>query len=73
MLVEGVSESRPGFVCGTDRRYATVELPGTRQDFGHLVTGQARELLDEKLLASRFSEPNLTSVFAPDCLESAAV
>ncbi len=73
VLVEGVSESQPGFVCGTDRRYATVELPGTRLDFGHLVTGQARELLDEKLQADRFSEPNLTSVFAPECLESAAV
>ena len=73
VLVEGVSETRPGYVCGTDRRYATVELPGDRQDFGHLVYGQANTIGNGKLLACRFSEPNLTSVFATECLESAAV
>ena len=73
VLVEGVSETRSDFVFGTDRRYATVELPGNRQDFGHLVLGQGKTILDGKLQADRNSEPNLTSVFAPECLESVAV
>ncbi len=73
VLIEGLSESQPEFVFGTDRRYATVELPGNRQDFGHLVNGRGVAIWNGKLQASRFSEPNLTSVFAPECLESVAV
>ena len=72
VLVEGLSTSRPGFVQGTDRRYATVELPGTSRDFGHLVAGRFQRIEADKLVAIRFSAPNLASVFAPDCLESAA-
>lgn len=71
VLVEGISESHPGYVFGTDRRYVTVELPGNHQDFGHLVEGRGVAIWNEKLQASRFSEPNLTSVFAPKSLESA--
>ncbi|MCX7419367.1 MAG: tRNA (N(6)-L-threonylcarbamoyladenosine(37)-C(2))-methylthiotransferase MtaB [Planctomycetia bacterium] len=70
VLVEGHSESQPGYVFGTDRRYVTVEIPGDRQDFGHLVNGRGVGIWNEKLQASRFSEPNLTSVFASECLES---
>jgi threonylcarbamoyladenosine tRNA methylthiotransferase MtaB len=73
VLIEGHSESQPGLVFGTDRRYATVEMPGNRHDFGHLVSGRGSTIWNGKLHASRFSEPNLTSVFAPECLESAAV
>ena len=73
VLVEGVSESRPGFVVGTDRRYVTVELPGNRRDFGHLVVGRAGEMVGGNLLADRISGENLTSVFAPECLESLPV
>lgn len=72
VLVEGLSTSRPGFVHGTDRRYSTVELPGNSKDFGHLVTGRAQRVEGNELVAIRFSGPNLASVFAPDCLESAA-
>lgn len=71
VLVEGLSESQPGHVFGTDRRYVTVELPGNRLDFGHLVDGRGVAIWNEKLHASRFSEPNLTSFFAPKSLESA--
>ena len=70
VLIEGFSSSRPGFVHGTDRRYATVELPGDSQDFGHLVDGVARRLEANELVAIRFSAPNQASVFAANCLES---
>ncbi len=73
VLIEGVSESRPGFVVGTDRRYVTVELPGDRRDFGHLVVGRGREIAGGNLQAERLSGMNLTSVFAPECLESRPV
>ena len=72
VLVEGLSKTQSGFVQGTDRRYATVELPGNSWDFGHLVTGQAQRLEDCELVANRFSAPNQTSVFVSDCLESPA-
>ena len=73
VLVEGVSESRPEFVVGTDRRYVTVELPGDRWDFGHLVVGRGREIGSGNLRADRFSEPNQASVFAAERLESSPV
>lgn len=72
VLVEGFSESRPGFVQGTDRRYVTVELPGNSRDFGHLVAGTAPRWEAHELVAIRLSDPNQASVFAPDCLESSA-
>lgn len=72
VLVEGLSATRPSFVQGTDRRYATVELPGDSRDFGHLVTGMTQRLEGNELVAIRFSAPNQASVFAPDCLESLA-
>src|SRR5206468_2373443 len=56
VLVEGVSESRPEFVVGTDRRYVTVELPGDRRDFGHLVVGRGREIEQGNLRADRLSD-----------------
>ena len=73
ILIEGISESRPGFVVGTDRRYVTVELPGNRRDFGHLVVGLARKIEGENLQADRISGENLTSVFTPESLESLSV
>ncbi|MBM3968388.1 MAG: tRNA (N(6)-L-threonylcarbamoyladenosine(37)-C(2))-methylthiotransferase MtaB [Planctomycetes bacterium] len=70
VLVEGLSSSRSGFVQGTDRRYANVELPGNSRDFGHLVSGMASRMDSDELVAIRFSAPNQASVFAVDCLES---
>jgi threonylcarbamoyladenosine tRNA methylthiotransferase MtaB len=70
VLVEGLSETRPGFVQGTDRRYVTVELPGNSRDFGHLVRGIARPTNQNDLVADRLSAPHQASVFVPDCLES---
>ena len=70
VLVEGLSATRPGFVQGTDRRYATIEIPGNSRDFGHLVTGMALRQEAHELVANRFSGPNRASVFAADCLES---
>jgi threonylcarbamoyladenosine tRNA methylthiotransferase MtaB len=37
VLVEGWSSLRAGWVEGTDRRYATVECPGTAADFNQIV------------------------------------
>lgn len=34
VLVEGVVDSQPGWVQGTDRHYIPVQLPGTRSDVG---------------------------------------
>ncbi len=70
VLVEGLSESRPGFVHGMDRRYMTVELPGNSCDLGHLVAGYFRREVDGNLAADRLSGPHWASVFAPECLES---
>jgi len=41
VLVERESRNRPGWVRGTDRRYAPVELPGTPDDIGNFVRVQA--------------------------------
>lgn len=38
VFVERMSDSRPGFVRGSDRRYIPVEVPGTVQDAGQFVT-----------------------------------
>ncbi len=70
VLVEGLSESRGGYVHGTDRRYVTVELPGNSSDFGHLVVGCCRRQVAENLVADRLSGPHWASVFAQECLES---
>lgn len=37
VLVEGLCKDRPGWVHGTDRTYAPVELPGGPEDVGTLV------------------------------------
>lgn len=38
VLAEGWSPSRSGWVQGTDRRYVTVECPGSERDFNRFVT-----------------------------------
>ncbi len=38
VLAEGWSPSRSGWVQGTDRRYVTVEYPGSERDFNRIVT-----------------------------------
>ena len=39
-MVEGRS-TREGWVCGTDRSYVPVELPGTGDDIGRMCHGKA--------------------------------
>jgi threonylcarbamoyladenosine tRNA methylthiotransferase MtaB len=37
VLIEQPSETEPGRMRGTDRRYVPVELPGTTSDLGQFV------------------------------------
>jgi len=53
VLVERESQNRPGWVRGTDRRYAPVELPGTPGDIGNFVRVQAELARRHNLLAER--------------------
>ncbi|MFP6762629.1 MAG: tRNA (N(6)-L-threonylcarbamoyladenosine(37)-C(2))-methylthiotransferase MtaB [Planctomycetaceae bacterium] len=53
VLVERESQNRPGWVRGTDRRYAPVELPGTPSDIGNFVSVQAELARRHGLLAER--------------------
>lgn len=39
VIVERALEGQPGWVEGTDRRYAIVHLPGSSQDIGQIVHG----------------------------------
>ncbi|MCA9031944.1 MAG: radical SAM protein, partial [Planctomycetaceae bacterium] len=43
VLVERVSNERSGWVRGTDRSYAPVELPGGSEDVGQLVRARGKE------------------------------
>ncbi len=54
VLVEGFSPVRPGWVQGTDRRYATVECPGSAADFNRFVavrglSAEAKRLVGERV------------------------
>ncbi len=49
VLVEQLSENRPGYVSGTDRRYVPVEIPGTGADIGQLVHGVGEQTFDRYL------------------------
>ena len=53
VLVEQLSEARPGFVCGTDRRYAPVELPGDTSDIGKFAHGIGEATFDRYVRALR--------------------
>lgn len=53
VLVEREAQDKPGWVRGTDRRYAPVELPGSASDVGNFVTVNGAEAQRHSLLASR--------------------
>jgi threonylcarbamoyladenosine tRNA methylthiotransferase MtaB len=53
VLVEQLSENRPGYVSGTDRRYVPVEIPGTAADIGQIVHGAGEQTYDRYLRAVR--------------------
>ncbi len=53
ILAERESETRPGYVRGTDRWYMPVEVPGTAADVGHFVRGRAVAANREGVVAER--------------------
>ncbi len=55
VLAERESETRPGFVRGSDRWYMPVEVPGTIDDLGQFVTCRAVSANREGVVAERIS------------------
>ena len=53
VLVERESETNPGIVRGTDRRYVPVEIPGTRADIGEFVAARGERATRQFLQAGR--------------------
>jgi threonylcarbamoyladenosine tRNA methylthiotransferase MtaB len=53
VLVEQESRDRPGWVRGTDRRYAPVELPGTSHDIGAFVSARGEVASRQQVTATR--------------------
>jgi threonylcarbamoyladenosine tRNA methylthiotransferase MtaB len=53
VLAERVSETRPGYIRGTDRWYMPVELPGTAADLGQFVAARGLSASRDSVLASR--------------------
>lgn len=52
VMVESLS-TREGWVCGTDRRYVPVELPGTADDIGKICYGRGIQVHRQFLEAER--------------------
>ncbi|WP_237729344.1 tRNA (N(6)-L-threonylcarbamoyladenosine(37)-C(2))-methylthiotransferase MtaB [Schlesneria paludicola] len=57
VMVESLS-TRPGMVCGTDRRYIPVELPGSAADIGTICWARGTRTDREFLDAARESADN---------------
>ena len=57
VMVEGLS-TREGWVCGTDRSYVPVELPGTRDDIGRMCRGKGVRTTRQYLEAEREGSEN---------------
>jgi threonylcarbamoyladenosine tRNA methylthiotransferase MtaB len=53
VLVERECDERPGWVRGTERHYAPVQLPGCRADVGRMVSAWGIEACREHLIAER--------------------
>ena len=53
VLVEGQLDLRPGWVHGTDRRYAPVEIPGQRDDVSRMIRGRGVRVIEQCLEAER--------------------
>ena len=60
IMVESES-NRAGWVCGTERSYAPVEIPGTPDDIGRMCTGRAVRITRQFVEAERESHLNVTS------------
>lgn len=66
VLVERVSDDRPGWLRGTDRSYAPVELKGTIADIGELVHARGIRVHPQYLEAQTCLKPdNSPPVFSP--------
>jgi threonylcarbamoyladenosine tRNA methylthiotransferase MtaB len=61
VLAERESETRPGYVRGSDRWYMPVEVPGTIHDLGQFVTCRAVSANREGVIAERMSGPALAA------------
>ena len=57
VLAERQSETRPGYVRGSDRWYMPVEVPGTIEDLGRFVDCRAVSASREGVVAERLSRP----------------
>ncbi|QDU79455.1 Threonylcarbamoyladenosine tRNA methylthiotransferase MtaB [Polystyrenella longa] len=55
VLVERECEDRPGWVRGTDRRYAPVELPGSTADVGNFVVANGLSATRDGITAERIT------------------
>ncbi|MEZ6047133.1 MAG: tRNA (N(6)-L-threonylcarbamoyladenosine(37)-C(2))-methylthiotransferase MtaB [Planctomycetaceae bacterium] len=55
ILVERECEDRPGWVKGTDRRYAPVELPGSASDVGQFVIARGLSATRDGITAERIT------------------
>ncbi len=59
VMVESES-TRDGWVCGTDRRYVPVELPGTVDDIGKMCYGRGIRTTQKYLEAERENSQHVT-------------
>lgn len=59
VLVEREVRDRPGWVRGTDRRYAPVELPGTSHDIGAFVSARGESAERQQVSAVRIEKESL--------------
>ena len=61
VLAERESESRPGYVRGSDRWYMPVEVPGTIDDLGQFVMCRAVAANREGVIAERMTNVRLST------------
>jgi len=61
VLAERESETRPGYVRGSDRWYMPVEVPGTIHDLGQFVTCRAVSANREGVIAERISNIRISA------------
>lgn len=77
VLVEREVADLPGWLRGTDRRYAPVELPGSRDEIGRFVTARGTSIRRTSLLADRPdrlpADSNLSNAGANRGLAASAV
>jgi threonylcarbamoyladenosine tRNA methylthiotransferase MtaB len=59
VLVERELRDRPGWVRGTDRRYAPVELPGSSHDIGTFVSARGEVASRQQVTATRVGYESL--------------